>query len=331
MKTGIRRADNLIAEQSRITRSASHSRTPPPSNDETMTQLSSKLKRRSDTPLPRPITRSTVNFPARLDTVLPSRVEKYTTRNSKQYQDNGLPNSPMPFRRSRSIPPMKPRDSKEGSMTVVSTKRPDTPRPNIPPGHNNDQVHRVTRSGLLLNSTLSMKSTSSPLSSLASAFKTNVKRIRNPSISSENENTASENSGSLTSQPYEKPQRTAKVVAILTLDTRNTSSKISSSQSKSNVNCETKIQDKELFVSDTLREQEANHEDCNSSDIKSRRLRKETKRAKTISNSLEDEDGSNDVSDEDPQKRFRSSQISPSPSSSVTTTRSEKLKNTTIS
>ncbi|XP_012056124.1 PREDICTED: helicase domino [Atta cephalotes] len=333
MKTGIRRADNLIAEQlqSRITRSASHSRTPPPSNDETMTQLSSKLKRRSDTPLPRPITRSTVNFPARLDTVLPSRVEKYTTRNSKQYQDNGLPNSPMPFRRSRSIPPMKPRDSKEGSTTVVSTKRPDTPRPNIPPGHNNDQVHRVTRSGLLLNSTLSMKSTSSPLSSLASAFKTNVKRIRNPSISSENENTASENSGSLTSQPYEKPQRTAKVVAILTLDTRNTSSKISSSQSKSNVNCETKIQDKELSVSDTLREQEANHEDCNSSDIKSRRLRKETKRAKTISNSLEDEDGSNDVSDEDPQKRFRSSQISPSPSSSVTTTRSEKLKNTTIS
>lgn len=334
MKTGqgIRRVDNLIAEQSRITRSASHSRTPPPSNDETMTQLSSKLKRRSDTPLPRPITRSTVNFPARIDTVLPNRVEKYMTRNSKQYQDNGLPSSPMLFRRSRSIPPMKPRDSKESSTTVVSTKpRPDTPRPNISSGHNNDQIHRVTRSGLLLNSGLSMKSTSSPLSSLASAFKTNIKRVRTPSTSSENENTASENIGSLTSQSYEKPQRTAKVVAILTLDTRSTSSKTSSSQSKSNVNCETKVQDKELSMSESLREQEANHEDYNSSDIKSRRLRKETKRAKTVPNSLEDEGGSNDVSDEDPQKRSRSSQISPSPPSSIATTRSEKLKNTTIS
>ncbi|KAG5346196.1 DOM Helicase, partial [Acromyrmex charruanus] len=78
-------------------------------------------------------------------------------------------------------------------------------------------------------------------------------------------------------------------------------------------------------------ERQSNHEDCNSSDVKSRRLRKETKRAKTISNSLEDEDGSNDVNDEDLQKRFRSSQISPSPSSSVTMTRSEKLKSTTIS
>lgn len=339
MGQGTRRTDNSqhpVTEQSRITRSASHSWTPPPppplvSGDETTTQNSSKLtqRRRPDTPLPRPITRSvaTVNFPARIDAVLPSRVEKYATRNSKQCQDNGTMSPPLPFRRSRSIPLMKP-DSKEGSATVViSTKRrPDTPRPSIPPSHNNDQVSRVTRSGLILNSAPSTKSTSSPLSSSpASALRTSAKQVRTPSTSGESENTAS-----LISPSCEKPQRTAKVVAILTLDTRN-NSKISG-QSKSNVNCEMKISDKELPVSrlsDSLREQEADYDGCDSSDVKSRRLRRETKRSRTVPNSLEDED---DVSDEDPpQKKSRSSQISPSPSSSVAATRSEKLKGTTIS
>lgn len=337
-----RRTDNSqhpVAELSRITRSTSHSWTPPlpppplpplppppPSiiGGETTTQNLSKLtpRRRPDTPLPRPITRSvaTVNF-SRIDTVLPNRVEKNTIRNSKQCQDNGLLNPPMPFRRSRSIPPMKP-DS-EGPVK----RRPDTPRPNIS-SSNNEQEPRVTRSGLLLNSGLSAKSTSLPLSSPAPALKTSTKHVRAPSTSSESENTAS-----LTSPFYEKPQRTAKVVAILTLDTRNNSSKTSSSQSKSNINCETKIQDKELSasrLSDSLKEQEVDHEG-DSSDVKSRRLRRETKRVRTVSNSVEDEDGSNDVGDEDPsQKRSRSSQISPS-SSSVATTRSEKLKGTTIS
>lgn len=334
---GTRRTDNSqypVAEQSRITRSTSHSWTPPPpplplplpiSGDEPTMQNSSKLtpRRRPDTPFPRPITRSvtTVNFP----TVLPNRIEKYTTRNSKQYQDNGLLSPPMPFRRSRSIPLMKPPDSKESPMTVVvpARRRPDTPRPSI--SHNNEQVSRVTRSGSLLNSTLSTKSVSS---SPTFALRTSAKHMRAPSTSSE-----SENSASLTSPSYEKPQRTAKVVAILTLDTRNNSNKMSSSQSKSNTNCESKIQDKELStsrLSDSLKEQETDNED--SSDVKSRRLRRETKRVKTIPNSLENEDGSNDISDEDPsQKRSRSSQISLSSSSSVATTRSEKLKSTTIS
>ncbi|XP_012528465.1 helicase domino isoform X3 [Monomorium pharaonis] len=336
-----RKTDNsqhLVAEQSRITRSTSHSWTPPlppsVSNDET-TQNLPKLtpRRRPDTPLPRPITRSTtVNFPARIDAILPSRVEKYTTRNSKQCQDNGLFSSPMPFRHNKSLPPIKS-DSKEIPMTitVVSAKRrPDTPRPNIPLSHNNEQVSRVTRSGLLLSSALSAKSLSSPLSSSSSsALRTTAKQIRTPSTSSESENIAN-------SSAYEKPQRTAKVVALLTIDTRNNSSKISSGQSKPNVNYEMKVQDKELSmsrVSDSLKEQqEVDHESCDSSDVKSKKLRRETKRCKTVSSSLEDENGSNDVSDEDPsQRRSRSSQISPSPSSSVTTTRSEKLKGTTVS
>jgi len=341
MGQGTRRTDNLqhsIVEQSRITRSTTHSWTPPPLSpisDETQHSSKLTLKRRPDTPLPRPITRSitTVNFPTKNDAILPNRVEKYTTRNSKQYQDNGLLNSPMPFRRSRSIPPMKPPDSKENSTTIIvsAKRRPDTPRPNIPPNHNNEQVSRVTRSGLLLNSTLSTKSASSPLSSSASTLKTSAKQVRTTSTNNESENIAI-----LTSPSYEKPQRTAKVVAILTLDTRNNSSKISSSQSKSNVNCDTKIQDKELPVSrlsDSSREQE-DHEGYDSSDMKSepRRLRREAKRARIVPNSLEDEDGSNDVSDEDLlQKRSRASQISPSPSSSVTATRTEKLKSTTIS
>lgn len=330
-----RRTDNSqhpIAELSRITRSTSHSWTPPLppplpsiSGDET-TQNLSKLtpRRRPDTPLPRPITRSvaTVNF-SRIDTALPNRVEKNMIRNSKQCQDNGLLSPPMPFRRSRSIPPMKP-DS-EGP----AKRRPDTPRPNMSPS-NNEQEPRVTRSGLLLNSALSSKSASLPLSSPAAAIRTSTKHVRPPSSSSENENTTSS-----TSPFHEKPQRTAKVVAILTLDTRNNSSKTSSSQSKSNINCETKIQDKELSasrLSDSLKEQEVDHEGCELSDVKSRRLRRETKRVRTVPNSVEDEDGSNDINDEDPtQKRSRSSQISPSSSSSIATTRSEKLKGTTIS
>ncbi|XP_025993752.2 helicase domino isoform X2 [Solenopsis invicta] len=341
-KTGqiARKPDNLqhsLVEQSRITRSTSHSCMPPPppppplplvNNDETTQNLPKLIpKRRPDTPLPRPITRSAANYPSvRIDPILPNRVEKYTTRNSKQYQDNGLVN--LPFRHNKSITPMKS-DSKESPATpVISIKRrPDTPRPNIPPSHNNELVPRMTRSGSLLNSTFSPKSASSPLSSFPSALRTSTKQVRIPSTSSENENT------NLTSATYEKPQRTAKIVAIISLDTRNNSSKNSSDQSKSNVNYEMKIQDKELPVSrlsDSLKEQETVPESCDSSDIKFRRLRRETKRARNIS-SLEDEDGSNDVSDEDPpQRRSRSSQISPSPSSSAAT-RSEKMKGTAIS
>ncbi|KAL0125634.1 hypothetical protein PUN28_004615 [Cardiocondyla obscurior] len=319
---GMRKIDNLqhpVAEQIRITRSTSHSWTPPlppPNSGDEMTAPNSlKLtpRRRPDTPLPRPTTRST-NFSTRMETVLPSRVDKYTIRNPKHCQDNGMLSPPMPFRRSSSIPPIKP-DSKEGP----ATRRPDTPRPNIPPSHNNEQVSRVTRSGTLL--------TSSPLSS-ASALKITTKHTRTLSFNSEGENTTN-----LTSS-YEKPQRTAKVVAILSLDTRNNSSKTSSSHSKSIVNCETKIQDKELTasrLSDSLKEQETDEEICYSSNIKSKRLRKEIKRTKMPSNSLENEDTFNDVVEEDSSlKKSRSSQMSLS-SSSVAITRSDKLKDTTIS
>ncbi|XP_070162365.1 helicase domino isoform X1 [Polyergus mexicanus] len=336
---GTRRIDltssqHSVAEQTRITRSLAPPLTPPPltGGDET---TNSKLapRRRPDTPLPRPITRSAVIVNTSLR-VSPSRGEKYVTRNSKQCQDNGLVN-PVLLRCSNSISPMKP-DPKETSATAIKC-RPDTPRPNIPPNYNNEQISRVTRSGLTLNSSVSSaKSTSSPLfSSPASAFKTNIKQPRISSTSSEHET-----STNLVSPLYEKPQRTAKVVAILSLDTRNhhnSNKTFSSIQIKSPANCETKSQDKEYLVPRLLlRDQETDREECDSSDTKSRRLRSETKRTRNATScSLEDDRGnSDDSSDKEPmQKRSFRSHLSPSSSSSstVTTTRSDKLRNATIS
>lgn len=335
MYQGTRRTDltgsqNSVAEQSRTTRLIVPPLMSPPLTDE---MTSSKLtpRRRPDTPLPRPVTRSAVimNTSAR---VSPSRGEKYATRNSKQCQDNGLVNlmtpvSPVLFGRSKSIP-----DPKETSV-MAAKRRPDTPRPNIPPSYN-EQVSRVTRSGLTLNSSASSakSASSSLLSPATSALKTSIKQPRISPTSSENETPTS-----LVSS-YEKPQRTAKVVAILSLDTRNHNSNktFSSIQPKSIANCETKGQDKELLPRLSPKDQEADREECDSPDIKSKKLRREMKRIKNaVSCSIEDERAnSDDSSDREPmQKRsFRSHlSLSSSSSSTVVTTRSDKLRNATIS
>ncbi|XP_050451369.1 helicase domino isoform X1 [Cataglyphis hispanica] len=328
-KIDLTNSQHSVTEQSRITRSIAPPLTPPPlvSDDET-TNSKLALRRRPDTPLPRPITRSAVIVNTSLR-VSPSRSEKYVTRNSKHCQDNGLV-SPVLLRCSSSISPMKP-DSKETSVTAIK-RRPDTPRPNIPPNYN-EQISRVTRSGLTLNSSVSSaKSASSSLfSPPSSALKTSVKQSRTSPTNSEHET-----STSLISSSHEKPQRTAKVVAILSLDTRNhhnSNKTFSSIQTKSPANCETK--DKELLVPRLLlRDQETDREECDSSDTKSRRLRRETKRTRNAAScSLEDERGnSDDSSDREPKRSFRS-HLSPSSSSSstITSTRSDKLRNATIS
>lgn len=339
MCQGTRRTDltslqPAIAEQSKTTRSIVPPLTSPPlTGGDEMTSSKLTPRRRPDTPLPRPVTRSAVimNTSTRIS---PNRSEKYATRNSKQCQDNGLVNSvtpvsPVLFRRSKSIPPMKP-DPKETS--VMAKRRPDTPRPNIPPSYN-EQVSRVTRSGLT-SSASSAKSASSPLLPPAtSALKASMKQPRISPTSSENETPTS-----LVSSSYEKPQRTAKVVAILSLDTRNhhnSNKTFSSIQSKSIANYETKGQDKELLPRLSPKDQDADREECDSSDIKSRRLRREMKRIKnTVSCAIEDERAnSDDSSDKEPmQKRsFRSHLSLSSSSSTVVTTRSDKLRNATIS
>lgn len=130
------------------------------------------------------------------------------------------------------------------------------------------------------------------------------------------------------------------MVAILTLDTRNNHNSggktFSSIQSKSN--CEAKAQDKELLasrLSDSLKDHQETDRDeiCDSADTKSRRLRRETKRTRVTSCSLDGEDVSDNTSDEESlQKKLRSSQLSPSPSSSaVPATRSEKLRSGALS
>lgn len=331
-KIDLMNSQHSVTEQSRITRSIAHPLTPPPlAGDDETTNSKLAPRRRPDTPFPRPITRSAVIVNTSLR-VSPSRSEKYVTRNSKHCQDNGLV-SPVLLRCSSSISPMKP-DPKE---TSAIKRRPDTPRPNIPPNYNNEQISRVTRSGLTLNSSISSaKSASSPLfSPPSSALKTSVKQPRMSPTSSEHET-----STSLISPSHEKPQRTAKVVAILSLDTRNhhnSNKTFSSIQTKSPVNCETKGQDKELLVPRLLlRDQETDREECDSSDTKSRRLRRETKRTRNAAScSLEDEKGnSDDSSDREPmQKRSFRSHLSPSSSSSSTIapTRSDKLRNATIS
>jgi hypothetical protein len=332
-KTSTRKIDNSqysILEQSRITRSTGRPLTPSTSIDSDEITHPSKLipRRRPDTPVPRPITRSErkiiINSPTRIDGISSSRNEKYATRNSKQCQDNGLLSPPVLLRRSRSIPLIKP-DAKE-TILVSTRRRPDTPRPNVPP--NNEIVSRVTRSGLNLNSSGSAAVKSASLSSCAaSMIKISARQPRVSPTSSENENNAAVS--------CEKPQRTAKVVAILTLDTRNNhnSNKTFSIQSKSAINCEVKDKDKEHLVtqlSDSLKSQETDQED--SSDFKSRRLRRETKRNRLYL--LDNENDIDDNCDADiALKKHRSSQLPSSPSATVitATTRSEKLRSATIS
>lgn len=247
-------------EHGRITRSsAGRSLTPPPSNSESCTK--SIQRRRPDTPFPeflktspRPVTRSTssVNSPSRNEEQTSLPYERPTTRSSKSL-DNGFVN-PAPFRRSSSIPPMKTtasdtkdhasstttrsRKSSDSTTTniIISRRRPDTPVPTF------EQMSRVTRSGLNFTSSLG-KSSSSHVPVLRGS-----KHVRKADSSSDSkwqespevsptradslntdsngnsvasENCAKQDDPTHCTDTNEKPQRTAKVVAILTLDTRS--------------------------------------------------------------------------------------------------------------
>lgn len=356
-------AQQLVTEQSRITRSTAttaRSFTPPPIGD-ARNSPSRLTRRRPGTPLPRPVTRSALTVMNSTVTSVDStttaatmcRSEKHVTRNSKICQDNGFMNS-VPFEHSNSIPLMKMESNKEASVVIERTNihakhRPDTPRPgSIPP--NSEQVSRVTRSALTLN-TAAAKSSPSPFSpsNATSILKINSKQqSRNSPTSESNSNENTERGA--TSIPFyacEKPQRTAKVVAILTLDTRSNhhhhhnSKTLSSIQTKSTSatsggSLEAKVQDKELLVarlSDSLKDQETDNEDDEPSpDSKSKRLRKETKRGRIVPYEENDELDSND----EPQPRRTAVRHSPPSSVSTTSptqtiTRSEKLKSATIS
>ncbi|XP_015431567.1 PREDICTED: helicase domino [Dufourea novaeangliae] len=248
----IRRPDTPrpVTEQGRITRSsAGRSLTPPPSSSPSK----SVQRRQPDTPLadclktsPRPVTRSSsnVNSPVRNEEQHAS-YEKPTTRSSKSL-DNGFLN-PAQFRRSSSIPPMKSSDMKDvcGHTTkskksnespVVNAsiikRRPDTPVPTF------EQVARVTRSGLnfTLNPGKSSPNHVSPLrgnkhvrktdsSGDTKAQESSPTKAETLSTDSNGNAVASEDltkqDDSSFTEMNEKPQRTAKVVAILTLDTRS--------------------------------------------------------------------------------------------------------------
>lgn len=270
----IRRPDTpRPIEPSRVTRSsAGRSLTPPPPrNGQSPTK--SIHRRRPDTPLPdclksspRPATRSmtSASSPVRNEEQNAS-YEKPTTRSSK-IMDNGFLN-PALFRRSRSIPSMKPTSDSKDPTAPVSTRskrisdsacvntstmkrRPDTPVPTF------EQMSRVTRSGL--NFTLNSGKSSGNYSGRGSkhARKTDSSsesKVHEDEPSSEKMETSSTDSNgndvaseSLAKQEEsklpplndEKPQRTAKVVAILTLDTRsNHIGKASSSVHSKSSNC----------------------------------------------------------------------------------------------
>lgn len=276
--TQIRRPDTPrpIIEQVRITRSSVvRSLTPPPSSN----PMKSVHKKRPDTPLsecfkssPRPATRSTsnINSPLRNEEQNTTSYERPMTRSSKSL-DNGFLNPP-PFRRSSSIPPMKPISEKLNEMkdcSSVSTRskknnefnninistrrRPDTPVPT------SEQTSRVTRSGLNFMLNLG-KSSPNHMSNKGNKHirKTDLSsdskaQEEESSISSKTETLNTDSNGNaVVSETFtkhddplstfndinEKPQRTAKVVAILTLDTRsNYSNKASSSVHTKTSNC----------------------------------------------------------------------------------------------
>ncbi|XP_034182155.2 domino helicase isoform X2 [Osmia lignaria lignaria] len=275
----IRRPDTPrpMAEPSRVTRSsAGRSLTPPPPRN-SHSPTKTIQRRRPDTPLPeclksspRPATRSmtSVNSPVRNEEQNTSSYEKPTTRSSK-IMDNGFLN-PALFRRSRSIPSMKPTsDSKDSTVSTRSKRisdsacvntstvkrRPDTPVPTF------EQMSRVTRSGLnfTLNSGKSSGNNSSSGRGSKHARKSDSssdsKSHEDESSTSEKMETSSTDSNgndvpsdSMTKQEEsklpplndtnEKPQRTAKVVAILTLDTRsNHIGKASGSVHSKSSNC----------------------------------------------------------------------------------------------
>ncbi|XP_050472757.1 helicase domino isoform X2 [Bombus huntii] len=279
--TQIRRPDTPrpAIEHSRITRSSAiRSLTPPPNSNSTK----SLQKKRPDTPLPecfrsspRLATRSMSNLSSSLrnEEQNTSSYEKPMTRRSKTL-DNGVLN-PTVFRRSSSIPPMKPTSDSKDCTSSISTRckrnseststntstprrRPDTPVPT------SEQGSRVTRSGL--NFTLNSAKGPNHVSNKGNKH---IRKIDSSSDSKSQEEVSSSavsplsgktetlntdsNGNAVVSETFpkqddstlssfneinEKPQRTAKVVAILTLDTRsNHTSKASSSVHAKTSNC----------------------------------------------------------------------------------------------
>ncbi|XP_078045773.1 domino helicase isoform X2 [Augochlora pura] len=245
-------------EQGRITRSsAGRSLTPPPSNSPSK---SAPRRHQPDIPLtegsklsPRPVTRSSsnVNSPVRNEEQNVSSYEKPTTRSSKSLDNGFLCPAPSEMKDTGS-PTAKPKKTLTEVVAPVNTstlrKRPDTPVPTF------EQVSRVTRSGL--NFTLNSGKSSSP-NHVAAPLKSN-KHIRKTdteakaqeflsptktladtlSTDSNGNAVASEEFGKQDDSGFteinEKPQRTAKVVAILTLDTRSNHSSKASSSVKTN-------------------------------------------------------------------------------------------------
>lgn len=278
--TQIRRPDTPrpTIEHSRITRSSAiRSLTPPPNSNSTK----SLQKRRPDTPLPecfrsspRLATRSMSNLSSSLrnEEQNTASYEKPMTRRSKTL-DNGALNLTV-FRRSSSIPPMKPTSDSKDCASSISTRckrnseststntstprrRPDTPVPTF------EQGSRVTRSGLnfTLNSTKgpnhvsnkgnkhirkvdsssdpkSQEEESSAVSPLSGKTETLNTDSNGNAVVSETFPKQDDSTLSSFNEINEKPQRTAKVVAILTLDTRsNHTSKASSSVHTKTSNC----------------------------------------------------------------------------------------------
>ncbi|XP_015599061.1 helicase domino isoform X1 [Cephus cinctus] len=236
----------LVAfDQGRITRSTSNrSSTPPPGISQKLNK--SLFKRRPDTPLPgfldsttRPITRSHSNTSA-----LPSIfLERSSTRSSKAPLDNGFAVPSQYIRKNKSIslsqktsdapefpspaPPRSTRKSCPGGISETKTsllkRRPDTPMPVA-------EHPRVTRSGVdfALQSGMPFSPVSkskdlrkSPVS-LGSTTTTDPVLDTDSNGNAVGSDTYSKQGSRLSPilpDANDKPQRTAKVVAILTLDT----------------------------------------------------------------------------------------------------------------
>nr|XP_050859524.1 helicase domino isoform X2 [Vespula vulgaris] len=231
----------------------------------------------------RPITRSTaINSPSRNEEQASSKAyEKPTTRSSKSSLDNNGFLNPVVFRRSRSIPPMKSTtESNELSSTAQSKTvqkkvvgssesasgnqkhRPGTPVSTI------EKVSRVTRSGQVgMLNCLKTPSTSAPVLRGSRHIRKTDASLSMRGVTSEEQKTCEHNLSTDTngnavaeeafsqqnepikltfsSEVKEKPQRTAKVVAILTLDTRNNhNSKTNNSKNANSATSESKLSKK---------------------------------------------------------------------------------------
>lgn len=264
-------------EHGRITRSsATRSLTPPLSTKSMQRRRPDTPLPECFRSSPRPATRSMSNFSSLLkneeQTSHEAPYEKPMTRSSKSL-DNGFL-TPAVFRRSSSIPPMKStsesKDSVASSVSTRSKKSSESTNTSTNTGKRqldtpvsiSEQGSRVTRSGLnfTLNSVKSSNHVSnkgnkhtrktdssdsklqddkasgvSPVSGKTETFNTDS---NGNAVVSEAHSKQDNSTLSSFNEINERPQRTAKVVAILTLDTRsNHTSKASSSVHAKSSNC----------------------------------------------------------------------------------------------